>query len=65
MPGMNGRQLYQQLLAQRPGLKVIFMSGYANSAIAQHGVLDEGMGLLQKPFHIPQLLHKVRTVLGQ
>ena len=47
---MNGRELAQKLLPMRPEMKVLFMSGYSEEAIAQHGVLNPGTEFLQKPF---------------
>jgi PAS domain S-box-containing protein len=64
LPGLNGRALYKQLAIGRPGLKVICMSGYTEDAIALHGVLDEGIHYLQKPFALHALLHQVREVLA-
>jgi len=63
MPGMNGRALADQMLAQRPNLKVLFMSGYPASAIGQHGILDPGTAFLQKPFTPGSLARKVGEVL--
>ena len=63
MPGMNGRALADQLVRIRPGLKVLYMSGYTHSAIAEHGVLEAGTYLLQKPFTEETLLRKTREVL--
>ena len=63
MPGMNGRRLADQLLSKRPGLKVIFISGYTDSFIAGHGVLEPGTHLLHKPFTEEALILKVREVL--
>ncbi len=63
MPGMNGRELASLLLAQRPGLQCLFMSGYTASVIAQRGVLDEGVHFLQKPFAFRELSAAVRAVL--
>jgi len=63
MPGMSGRALADQLLRSRPGLKVLYMSGYTYSAVAEHGVLEPGTYLLQKPFTEEGLLQKVREVL--
>jgi len=63
MPGMNGRVLAEQLSMRQPGLKVLFMSGYTDSFIAGHGVLQEGTNLLHKPFTEEVLISKVREVL--
>lgn len=63
MPGLGGRALAEQLHQTRPGMKVLFMSGYTDEAIAQHGILDPGIFLLQKPFPPIQLARKVREVL--
>lgn len=63
LPGMNGRELAKRVLAIRPGLKVLFTSGYTNDAIARHGVLNEGVTLLAKPFTASQLASSVRSVL--
>jgi two-component system cell cycle sensor histidine kinase/response regulator CckA len=63
MPGMNGRALAERLLPREPGMKVLYMSGYTDSFIAGHGVLEEGLHLLHKPFTDEVLLRKVRGVL--
>ena len=63
MPGMNGRVLAEQLLPRQPGMKVLYMSGYTDSFIAGHGVLDPGIHLLHKPFTEEVLIRKVREVL--
>jgi signal transduction histidine kinase/DNA-binding response OmpR family regulator len=63
MPGMNGKDLEQKLKAIRPQLKSIFMSGYTADVIAYHGVLDEGIHYLQKPFSVKVLAERVREVL--
>jgi PAS domain S-box-containing protein len=63
MPGMNGRVLAEQLLPRRPEMKVLYMSGYTDSFIAGHGVLEEGTHLLHKPFTETVLISKVREVL--
>jgi two-component system cell cycle sensor histidine kinase/response regulator CckA len=63
MPGMNGRVLAEQLLPRQPEMKVLFMSGYTDSFIAGHGVLEPGTHLLHKPFTEEVLIRKVREVL--
>jgi PAS domain S-box-containing protein len=63
MPGMNGRALADRLLAKQPKLKVLYISGYTDSFIAGHGVLEEGTFLLHKPFTEEVLIRKVRDVL--
>jgi signal transduction histidine kinase/CheY-like chemotaxis protein len=64
MPGMNGKELRSQVLAIHPGLKFLFMSGYTANVIAHHGVLDDGIAFLQKPFTVSTLTAKVREVLA-
>ncbi|MGD9948181.1 MAG: transporter substrate-binding domain-containing protein [Desulfobulbus sp.] len=64
MPEMNGRVLANQLRALFPGLRCLFMSGYTANVIAHHGVLDEGMHFIQKPFTIHTLAAKIREALG-
>jgi PAS domain S-box-containing protein len=63
MPGMNGRALADKLLARLPQLKVVYISGYTDSFIAGHGVLEEGTHLLHKPFTEAALIWKIREVL--
>jgi PAS domain S-box-containing protein len=63
MPGQNGRVLAEKLVASRPSLKVLYISGYNDSFISGHGILDPGSILLNKPFTEEALIHKVREVL--
>jgi PAS domain S-box-containing protein len=63
MPGMNGLELHRELLKTRPGLKVLFMSGYTADVIGLDGELEEGMGFLQKPFSLKRLIRNVRAML--
>jgi PAS domain S-box-containing protein len=63
MPGGGGFQLAQQLLAERPGLKVLYMSGYTDEAVVRHGLLERGTNFLQKPFTPAVLARRVRDVL--
>src|SRR6266516_3968683 len=65
MPGMNGRELVQRLVQRRPGLRVLYMSGYPGDAIVHRGALEPGMAFLQKPFMPEDLARKVREVLDQ
>lgn len=65
MPEMNGKILAEKLAVLRPGLKVLFMSGYADTVIASHGVLDRGVAFLKKPFSTAELAQKVRAVLDK
>ncbi|MCB0168261.1 MAG: PAS domain S-box protein [Anaerolineae bacterium] len=64
MPEMNGKALYNQVTALQPNCKVLYMSGYTNNVIVHHGILDEGINFLQKPFTIHNLVRKVRHVLS-
>ena len=65
LPHMNGRDLAARLVAMRPGLKVLFMSGYTDDIIARHGVLEAGVEFIQKPFRPEELAQKLRAVLGK
>lgn len=65
LPGMNGKDLQQKLAAIQPHMKYIFMSGYTADAIVKHGVLEEGISFLQKPFTVDDLAHKIREVLDR
>ncbi|HEV2117832.1 MAG TPA: PAS domain S-box protein [Terriglobales bacterium] len=63
MPGMSGSELGQKLLAQRPGLKVLYVSGYAENTVMQHGLAELGSRFLHKPFTLKALTAKIRELL--
>jgi PAS domain S-box-containing protein len=63
MPGMNGRELANQVSSSRPETRVLYTSGYTENHIGHNGTLDQGITLLQKPFTLPALQAKVREVL--
>ncbi len=65
MPGMNGREVYRRIADVRPGIRVLYMSGYTENVIAHHGVLDAGVNFLQKPFSLKGFADKVRAVLDE
>jgi PAS domain S-box-containing protein len=63
MPKMSGRELTERIRPLRPDLRILFMSGYTDDAILRHGVLEDGIPFLQKPFTAEELARKVREVL--
>ena len=63
MPGINGRVLAERLAPRHPAMKVLYMSGYTDTFIAGHGVLEEGTHLLHKPFTEELLVRRVRELL--
>ncbi len=63
MPGMNGRELAEQVVAARPGTRVLFMSGYSDDAILRHGVQTATAHFIQKPFSMDALALKIREAL--
>ena len=63
MPAMNGRDLFECIHDIRPAIKCLFMSGYTAGVIANHGVLDEGVYFMQKPFSPMDLAGKIRKAL--
>jgi len=65
MPGMSGPEVAQAVTSMRPGTEVLYTSGYTDSAIGHHGVLEPGIAFLQKPFSADDLTRKVRALLDE
>jgi two-component system cell cycle sensor histidine kinase/response regulator CckA len=65
MPGMSGRELAARVTARRPGIRVLYMSGYTDNVITSGGMLEKGLAFLQKPFSPGLLVQRVREVLSQ
>jgi YesN/AraC family two-component response regulator len=65
MPEMNGRDLAGQIITLYPDIRLLFMSGYTANVIAHHGVLDDGVAFIQKPFSMADMTTKVREVLDR
>jgi PAS domain S-box-containing protein len=65
MRGMNGRELAEQMSSGHPGMKVLYMSGYTDGAVATHGVLESGIVILRKPFTRKQLQQSVGEMLAK
>ncbi len=65
MPKMNGRELYEEISKEHSKLKVIYMSGYPHNVVAPHGIMEEEIDFLQKPFSVEELTDKVRKVLNR
>jgi CheY-like chemotaxis protein len=65
MPDINGRKLADEAVRRRPGLKVLFTTGYTPNAVVHGGVLDSGVHLISKPFTLNHLAAKVRAVLDE
>jgi len=63
MPGMKGTELRDRAKLTRPGIKVLFMSGYTTNVIVHHGILEEGVHFIQKPFSLESLAQKVREAM--
>jgi len=63
MPGIGGKLLAEKLQARFPELKVLYISGYPDEAVVHHGVLDEGVAYLQKPFSPKAFIQKVQEIL--
>jgi CheY-like chemotaxis protein len=62
LPGMNGRQLADQARETRPDLKVLFITGYAESAVLSNGFLQPGMEMITKPFDLDHLSQRIREM---
>jgi PAS domain S-box-containing protein len=65
MPEMGGKELAERLRAHRPGLKVLFMSGYTEKAFAAGGVMPPNTGFVEKPFTVEQLMRRLREILDE
>ena len=65
MPRMSGSEMAKRMATLRPGLRVLYMSGYTDEALGRHGVLDPSIALVHKPFAPEELMRKVREVLGR
>ena len=65
MPEMSGRELANRIAVIRPGIKVLYMSGYTSNVIAHRGVLDKGVHFIQKPFRINDLADKISEVMAE
>jgi CheY-like chemotaxis protein len=65
MPGINGRELARRAAEMRPGLKILYMTGYSRNAVVHQGRLDEGVDLLEKPVSQAKLALKVREILDR
>ncbi len=65
MPDINGRELADQILKLRPGLPVLYMTGFTRNAVVHNGMLDPGVNFMSKPFTVDQLAAKVREALDQ
>ena len=63
MPEMSGRELCEKLTPSRPTMRTLYMSGYTDEALGHHGVLDEQIALIEKPFTPAALARKVREIL--
>ncbi|MDA8430623.1 MAG: PAS domain S-box protein [Geobacteraceae bacterium] len=65
MPGMNGMELFERLQERRPGLPVLYISGYTSDVVIHNGTLEEEVSFLKKPFTAEQLVEMVRRTMGQ
>jgi len=65
MPVMGGKELAEKLLKKNPNLKVLYFSGYTDNAIAHHGVLEDGVEFIQKPYTHTELARRIREILDK
>ena len=65
MPGMNGRELAEQMLAKQPTLRVVFMSGYNEDELLRKGISSQSVTFVAKPFTINSLSSAVKSVLDR
>ena len=65
MPQLSGRELIERLGPLRPEMRVLYMSGYTDDAIVRHGLLDERVEFIQKPFAADAFARKIRSVLDE
>jgi len=65
MPGKNGREMLHEIRKIKPGIKVVFISGYSADVMREKGILEEETDLITKPFKKDDLLRKVQEMLGR
>ena len=65
MPGLSGRELAERIMVTRPGIRVLYMSGYTENVVTSGGMLEQGLAFLQKPFSPAVLVQRIREVLSQ
>jgi FixJ family two-component response regulator len=65
MPGQNGKQLGDEALKLRPGLRILYMTGYSRNAVVHQGRLDPGVDLIQKPISQADLADRIRKALDR
>ena len=64
MPGMNGRQLAEHLIEFHPEMKILYTSGYTDDAISHHGVIENDLNFIAKPYSLQDLAKRIRRLLG-
>jgi YesN/AraC family two-component response regulator len=65
MPGLNGRELAEKISTISPGIRIVYLSGYSNTVIAEHGILPQGIVLVEKPFELRKLAESLEQMLSQ